>query len=40
MAHISTKGCSMRHGIGGGEGTKARGESGSGGARGEWEETA
>jgi hypothetical protein len=40
VARISAKGCRVGHDVGEVRGAKARGESGGGGARGEWEETA
>jgi hypothetical protein len=40
VARVSTKRCSMGRCVGEVRGTKARGESGGSGARGEWEETA
>jgi hypothetical protein len=42
VARVSAKGCRVGRGVGEVRGTKARGESGGGGAaaRGEWEETA
>jgi hypothetical protein len=40
VARVSAKGCRVGRGMGEVRGTKVRGESGGGGARGEWEETA
>jgi hypothetical protein len=40
VARVSAKGCRVGRGVGEVRGTKARGESGGGGVRGEWEETA
>jgi hypothetical protein len=39
VARVSAKGCRVGRGVGEVRGTTARGESGGGGARGEWEET-